>query len=174
MNEKIPEGNKSKINSFSSENTPIIETINSSKIKISDTNPFLKIDIKGLKQEKKVLVIEDDESIRFLITSALEYEDYKVLEAANGVEGFLLAKENLPDLIISDIMMPQMDGFETLTKLKNDPETANIPFIFLTSLHNPASIRLSEELGASNYILKPFKAKEVLQVVDKQIIPTIK
>jgi CheY-like chemotaxis protein len=144
---------------------------------ISDTNPFLKLEIppelRQARENKKILLIEDDDGIRFLVASALRFEDYEVLEAKDGLEGFELAKKCRPHLIVSDIMMPLMDGFETLTKLKEDPVTAGIPFIFLTSVNNPSSVRLSRELGADNFIVKPFKAKEVLEAIEQHITPKI-
>ena len=120
-----------------------------------------------------ILLVEDDPAILKLLEYIFKKE-YSVVLAINGKDALEKISEHKPDLIISDIMMPRMDGYETLTKLKNDPETMNIPFIFLTSVQSPASKRLSRELGASNYILKPFKAKEFLEVINMQIIPNLK
>jgi CheY-like chemotaxis protein len=136
-------------------------------------NPFIKLGV--LKEKaKKILIVEDDEIIRFLISEALQIEKYEVIEAENGLSGFEMAKQYKPDLIVSDIMMPVMDGYELLQKLKDTSETAEIPFIFLSAVNSPASIRLSKELGANNYLVKPFNKKELIPVIQELIKQKLK
>jgi CheY-like chemotaxis protein len=135
---------------------------------IPETNPFLNLEI-SKEKIRKILVVEDDEAIRFLISCSLKYENYEVLEAENGFIGFEMAQKFQPDLILSDLMMPLMDGYEFLAKLKEAPETSLIPFIFLSSVNTPGSFRLSKELGANDFIVKPFNSKEVIPVI-KEII----
>jgi CheY-like chemotaxis protein len=118
------------------------------------------------KKRIKILLIEDDEAIRGIVSSFLAAKNYIVVEAVNGREGLFFAENNFPDLVISDIMMPVMDGFEVLEKLKANPQTTEIPFIFLTSVNNPSAKRLSQELGASDFLQKPFQPKALLKVIE--------
>jgi DNA-binding response OmpR family regulator len=118
---------------------------------------------------KKILIIEDDKPIRDIISMYLQMEGYLVIEAENGAQGFDFARLNVPDLIISDIMMPVMDGFDTLQKIRNTPETSHIPFIILTALETRAAKRLGEELGANEFIVKPFRPKELLETIRNKL-----
>jgi CheY-like chemotaxis protein len=115
---------------------------------------------------KKILVIEDDSTIHQVIVEILENEGYKVFSAYNGKAGIQLAKEVLPDLIICDVMMPGTDGYEVLTDLSGDTATAPIPFIFLSAMVERDNIRQGMELGADDYLPKPFKIGELLKAVD--------
>jgi DNA-binding response OmpR family regulator len=118
---------------------------------------------------KKILVIEDDSSIREVISCYLQKEGYLVIQAENGSLGFEFARRNLPDLIISDIMMPIMDGFDALENIRKTRETAHIPFIVLTSLETHAAKRLAKELGADEFISKPFKPNQLLGLIKKRL-----
>ena len=111
-------------------------------------------------QEKQplVLVIEDNNDIRGYIKQILE-PDYRILEADNGMDGSELALERIPDLIISDIMMPGLDGFEVCNKVKNDTKTSHIPVILLTAKASNDSALEGFEKGADYYITKPFNPK---------------
>jgi DNA-binding response OmpR family regulator len=103
---------------------------------------------------KKILIIDDSNSIRAELASFLSFENYEVIEAEDGLTGFELAKKHLPDLIISDVLLPEMDGFEEFAELRKNPETANIPFIFLTGMTSLSShIRA---LGAEDFFTKPY------------------
>jgi len=115
---------------------------------------------------KKILVIEDDSSTHQIIVEILENEGYKVFSAYNGKAGIQLAKEVLPDLIVCDVMMPGTDGYEVLTNLSGDAATAPIPFIFLSAMVERDNIRQGMELGADDYLPKPFKIEELLKAVD--------
>ncbi len=115
--------------------------------------------------KKKILVIEDNKNILKNINSLLEEEGYIVFTATNGDEGIKNAKENLPDLIISDILMPGIDGYEVLKKLSVYPSTKAIPFIFLTAKTEKEDIRKGMHLGADDYLLKPYKAQEILNAI---------
>ena len=112
-----------------------------------------------------ILVIEDDEEIRNDIADILEYVDMACIVAQDGEIGEQLAREFLPDLIICDIMMPGMDGYSVLLDLQGDPLTANIPFFFLTAKVDRASFRYGMELGADDYLTKPFTAEELIAAV---------
>jgi len=116
-----------------------------------------------------ILVVEDEFDIRENLHELLESEGFIVLTAADGVEGFKLAKNNLPDLIISDVRMPKMDGIQLLNELQSDPETSAIPLIFLSAKVEMTDIRQGMLNGADDYITKPFKADEVLMAIDARL-----
>lgn len=114
---------------------------------------------------KKILVIEDEPPVRANILELLALEDFDAVSAENGFIGALWALENGPDLIICDVMMPEFNGYEVLTTLRGDPVTATIPFIFLTAKADKADIRHGMELGADDYLTKPFTRAELLGAI---------
>ena len=114
---------------------------------------------------KKILVIEDDISIKDNITDLLEVNGYKVFSAVNGYDGLELASEIIPDLILCDVMMPKLDGFEVKKRISNDQTLARIPFIFLTAKTEYSDLRKGMNLGAEDYITKPFENKELIDAV---------
>lgn len=120
----------------------------------------------------KILVIEDDSTVQTLIHKLLTAEGFDVVSASDGVEGLQLAQDQAIDLIISDIMMPGFDGFELLEQLHNCPDTARIPFIFLSAKSERVDMRQGMELGADDYLTKPFTRAELLGAIaarlDKQ------
>ena len=111
---------------------------------------------------KKILVIDDDSAVMALTTKTLESRGFRTLTAENGVVGLEMAKKHLPDLIICDIQMPQLNGYETLAALRQDPTTAAIPFVFLTGLAERKQFRQGMGLGADDYLTKPFSFEELL------------
>ncbi|KAF0095995.1 MAG: LytT family response regulator [Puniceicoccaceae bacterium 5H] len=113
----------------------------------------------------KILVLEDDEQVRLPLVDLLEANGYEVLTAGDGREGIERARKDAPDLIISDIMMPDVDGFAVFEAMQSDPATAIIPFIFLTAKTDPADVREGLGLGADDYITKPFQPKDLLEAV---------
>jgi DNA-binding response OmpR family regulator len=110
---------------------------------------------------KKILVIEDDESVRLVVSLSLEKEGYKVESAAGGEEALEKVIDYSPDLIILDIMMPEMDGWEVLRLLKSNPLTVNIPICILTAKSEIRDMMYATQKGASDYITKPFTSKEL-------------
>jgi DNA-binding response OmpR family regulator len=118
---------------------------------------------------KKILIIEDDSLIIGSIQDLFEYEGYQVFLASNGTEGIAEAKKNLPDIIVSDIAMPGISGYDVLRQLQSDETTSGIPFIFLTAKVEKSDFRLGMELGADDYITKPFKLEELLRAVETRI-----
>ncbi len=118
---------------------------------------------------KKILVIEDDLPIQQVINDILENEGFKVFTANNGKAGINLAKEVVPDLIICDVMMPGIDGYSVLSHLSEDSETATIPFIYLSAKVEKNDIRRGMDLGADDYLLKPFKIDDLLKTVELRL-----
>jgi len=118
---------------------------------------------------KTILIIEDNEDIRENVAEILMLSNYKVLMAPNGKEGIETAQKNHPDLIICDIMMPGVDGYGVLHVLHKDPVTQNIPFIFLTSKSERSDFRSAMEMGADDYITKPFAGNELLNAIESRL-----
>ncbi|HEY9875532.1 MAG TPA: response regulator [Candidatus Obscuribacterales bacterium] len=118
---------------------------------------------------KKILVIEDEETLRHYIIEAMKYLDFEVIGAENGVLGVQLAYKHKPDLIICDIMMPQLDGYGVLNALRREPKTATIPIIFLSAKADRSDIRQGMNLGAEDYLTKPFTIDELGQAVLAQL-----
>lgn len=113
----------------------------------------------------KILVIEDEASIRENILDLLEAENFQALGAANGKVGIEVASQEIPDLILCDMMMPEIDGNGVLKALRSEPVTATIPFIFLTAKAEKTDIRQGMELGADDYITKPCTPQELLKAI---------
>ncbi len=114
---------------------------------------------------KKILIIEDNEDIRENLAEILDLAGYETHTAENGKIGVEMAEKVLPDLILCDVMMPVLDGFGVLNILHKKNQTADIPFIFLTAKSEKADFRYGMNLGADDYITKPFESNELLQVV---------
>jgi signal transduction histidine kinase len=112
-----------------------------------------------------VLVVEDEPVILEIITSLLQEEQYKVLQAPNGQAALALLEDDRPDLIISDIRMPGMDGFELCERVRANPDFAQLPFIFLTGRDERADMRRGMGLGADDYLTKPFDPEDLLTAV---------
>lgn len=116
--------------------------------------------------KNKILLIEDNVEMAENISSILKLADYDVVSAANGKLGIEIAQQRTPDLIICDIMMPGLDGYGVLHIVNNDPELSNIPFIFLTAKTEKDDIRTGMNLGADDYITKPFYGLDLLKVIE--------
>jgi two-component system, OmpR family, alkaline phosphatase synthesis response regulator PhoP len=117
----------------------------------------------------KILVIEDERTTRANIVNFLESEGFKTLAAENGRLGIQLAQEHLPDLIICDILMPELDGYDVLTTLQQETQTASIPFIFLTITATEAGFRQSLDLGADDYLSKPITSEQLRAAILAQL-----
>ncbi|MEG4912948.1 MULTISPECIES: response regulator [unclassified Microcoleus] len=113
----------------------------------------------------KILVIEDEEAIRENILELLEAENFEGIGAINGKVGIKLAIEKIPDLILCDMMMPEVDGHGVIKALRSEPLTATIPFIFLTAKADKVDVRRGMELGADDYITKPCTPQELLKAI---------
>lgn len=117
----------------------------------------------------KILVIEDEVSVRENLVDLLEANDYKVVCAENGFLGAVWALEHIPDLIVCDVMMPEIDGHGVLEALRQSSTTAMIPFIFLTAMADIQSIRKGMELGADDYLTKPFENVDLLKAIEVKL-----
>lgn len=117
----------------------------------------------------KILVIEDEASLREQIVDILSLEGFTVLEAPNGRQGTEIAIQNPPDLILCDIAMPEMDGYEVLETVRGHKRIATIPFIFLTARVDRSFMRHGMELGADDYLTKPFSHAELLAAIQSRL-----
>ena len=113
----------------------------------------------------KILVIEDEKPLLDSILQLLGFSGYESVGAPNGLIGLQMAFDIQPDLIICDIRMPEIDGFDVIKELNSDPSTADIPFIFLTAKADIVDRELGEQLGASAYITKPFVHNDLLSTI---------
>jgi EAL domain-containing protein (putative c-di-GMP-specific phosphodiesterase class I)/FixJ family two-component response regulator len=114
---------------------------------------------------KKILVIEDDSNLRTLILDILELQNFQVILAEDGFTGILLAQQQLPDLIVCDVGLPEQDGYEVLRALRQNPLLTTTPFIFLTAKGDKADLRRGMQLGADDYLTKPFSSEELLETI---------
>ena len=117
----------------------------------------------------KILVIEDNTEVRENIQEILELSNYEVVTAENGKRGVEKAKTEKPDLIICDIMMPELDGYGVLYMLGKTPETNGIPFIFLTAKTEKSDFRKGMNLGADDYLTKPFEEMDLLNTIERRL-----
>ena len=118
---------------------------------------------------KTVLVVDDQEDILDLVRFRLEHDGYRVLTASDGQTGLTLAQAERPDLCILDVMMPKLSGLEVLAHLRADPATADIRVILLTSRGQDADVDRGFELGANDYVTRPFSPKELRRRVHAQL-----
>ncbi|MEC7583609.1 MAG: response regulator [Planctomycetota bacterium] len=117
--------------------------------------------------ERNILIIEDEKLIIVSTQMVLEAAGFTVDSATNGEDGIAKARSMEPDLILLDIMMPGIDGWETLTRLKRDPETASIPVVIFTAREHSRGHQKSTEMGAADYFRKPFEPDELIELVEK-------
>ncbi len=117
----------------------------------------------------KILVIEDEETVRENILELLDAEGFEAIAAENGRIGLSLAQQHLPDLILCDVRMPELDGYGVLSALRSKPETATIPFLFLTAKAAKTDLTMGLDLGANAYITKPFTLVELLSAIEETL-----
>lgn len=117
-----------------------------------------------------ILLVDDELNSRKLVKLLLEREGYKALTAANGEEGLLLAKVQQPSLILLDIIMPKMNGFEMLRRLREDQDTKGIPVVMVTAKGTEHDIATSFRFGAFFHIEKPYETKDLLQKIEAALI----
>ena len=115
----------------------------------------------GATKKKKILVVDDTQDILLVVARRLESWGYEPLTAESGEEGLRIAEEQIPDLVLLDIMMPKMKGRDVCARLKSNPKTRHIPVIFLTALGLADHIKAGLDLGAEDYIVKPFEPAQL-------------
>lgn len=118
---------------------------------------------------ESILIIDNDKKIRDKIGGLLESAGYTVYAACNGIDGLAHARKSNPDLILCDVALPGLDGYGVLRALGNLPETAGIPFVFLTAKSDPVDFRKGMDLGADDYLAKPFRRTDLLLVIETRL-----
>ncbi|MBN1991810.1 MAG: response regulator [Anaerolineae bacterium] len=116
-----------------------------------------------------ILIIDDAVHIRRLVARMLEQAGFSTLQAADGLEGLLLLREQKPDVVTCDISMPLMDGYEFLTAAKESPETRHIPIIVITAIGQEEEVAKASEMGADAYLTKPFSSSNLLETIQTQL-----
>ena len=118
---------------------------------------------------KKILIIEDEQELCDSIAEILKFEGYAPFQSENGHNGLRLANKLSPDLILCDIVMPDLDGYEVLKRFRNEQKRKLVPFIFITALNERKNYRQGMEMGADDYLTKPFTRKELLNAISSRI-----
>lgn len=116
---------------------------------------------------KRVLVVDDEKDVCETISLMLEGAGHETLIAANGEDALKMATDEKPDLVLLDILLPGIDGFEVLSKLKVDTETQRIPIIIVSGKRDAESVLKAKNLGSNEYLMKPFTAQELLKIISR-------
>lgn len=116
-----------------------------------------------------ILIVEDSAQIRSIIAQSLIIEGYDTEQAKNGLDGLEKLKERVPDLILSDINMPKMDGLEFFTTVRENPQWTAIPFVFLTSHSTPEDVQRGKELGVEDYLTKPIEPEDLVKIISARL-----
>jgi len=114
---------------------------------------------------RKILIVDDEPYILNILDFSLDAEGYTVLQAADGEQALQLVRDERPDLVIMDVMMPRQDGFETCRQLKDDPKTSGIPIVMLTARGSREDREIGDMVKADGYITKPFSPQKLLDTV---------
>jgi two-component system, OmpR family, alkaline phosphatase synthesis response regulator PhoP len=114
--------------------------------------------------KKKILVVDDEPNVRRLLDKILN-KNYEVIEAEDGRQAIEMANTRKPDVILMDMMMPKMDGLTACHMIRNDPGTRSIPIIMVTAIGFELNIKLSQQMGASGYVTKPFSSEDLLNKI---------
>ncbi|MEM9897504.1 MAG: response regulator [Bacteroidota bacterium] len=122
-----------------------------------------------LNVKASILVIEDEPHLRATIKDVLSFDGYRVITAPNGKIGVEKAIEHMPDLIVCDIMMPEKDGYQVIQEVRGIQDLDMVPFVFLSAKYSPADLRKGMKLMADDYLVKPFRNKDLLEVVETRL-----
>jgi len=120
-------------------------------------------------EKQKILIVDDEQWVRTLVSRMLE-EEYTVLEAADGEQAAVIAKEEKPGIIFMDLMMPNVDGYAACLSIKTDQETRRIPVVMLTAIGHELNQRFAEEMGADGYMTKPFTRESLLEEMKRLML----
>ncbi|WP_243374454.1 response regulator [Geotalea sp. SG265] len=118
---------------------------------------------------KKILIVEDEESLLKLESILLSSKGYAVVGVMDGNAALQEVKSNRPDLVVLDVMLPEMDGFEVCRRIKENPETSGIPIVMLTAKKSNNDVERGKQAGAEAYITKPFRSAKVIEVIESLI-----
>jgi DNA-binding response OmpR family regulator len=124
--------------------------------------------------KQRILVVDDEPDLVETVSFRLEANGYEVITATDGQDGLTKAREEYPDLIILDLMLPKMNGYEVCTMLKQDSRYQNIPVILFSAKAQEKDERIGRECGANSYVRKPFQAKELLDAIQSLLVATPK
>lgn len=116
--------------------------------------------------KKTILLIEDNFLLLENISEILELENYEVISAENGSKAISILENNIPDIVICDVLMPGINGYEVLKKIRSNPITADTPFIFFTAKSEKVDIDEGLEMGADAFLIKPFEVDDLLRLID--------
>ena len=119
----------------------------------------------------KILVVDDDPSILRLLAHILEHEGYDVITTSNGIKGLQITQKELPDLVILDVMLPGLDGFEVCHRLRKQPSTAQIPVLMLSAKGQPIDKDTGLKVGANEYLVKPINRGDFLAALERLLAP---
>jgi two-component system, OmpR family, phosphate regulon response regulator PhoB len=120
---------------------------------------------------KRVLIVEDQPDIRKLIRMTLEFEDYEIHEASDGVSGLRVARSIKPDLMLLDVMMPgELDGLQVCHQIKKDPESAHVRVVLLTARGQARDREVGREAGADEYLVKPFSPLQLIETIERLLV----
>ncbi len=121
-------------------------------------------------EKKKILIVDDEKDLLIILEKRLTKEGYAVIKADNGKDAIIMAKKEMPDLIMLDILMPEMSGEQAASKLKADPQTKNIPIMFLTCLFTKEDeLMQGHDIGGNVFVAKPYNPDELLSEIKKHI-----
>ncbi|MFH1728080.1 MAG: response regulator [Pseudomonadota bacterium] len=123
-----------------------------------------------MSDKKKILIVDDEPDFIKILKIRLEHAGYEIFEAANGLEGLEILKTEIPDLILLDVMMPDMNGYQFCRKVKSNEKTEHIPIIMVTAKAQESDKYWGLETGAVDYITKPYESSEMLEKIKKHII----
>ena len=120
---------------------------------------------------RKILLVDDHRTVLRLLETILRLQGYEVVYARDGEEGVAVARRELPDLILLDVMMPKLDGFKACRQLKDDPRTSHIPVIFLSARIEDADAETGRRAGGAEFLKKPFKSQQIIALLDRYLAP---
>jgi len=118
-------------------------------------------------EQKRILLVDDHQTVFSLLEAIVRIKGYKLIYAESGQKGIVMARQELPDLVLLDVMMPDIDGFKVCQYLKENPETKDIPVMFLTARGAEGDLETGRKAGADGFMTKPFQTIEVLKQIEK-------
>jgi DNA-binding response OmpR family regulator len=118
-------------------------------------------------EQKRILLVDDHQTVFRLLEAIVRIKGYKLIYAESGQKGIVMARQELPDLVLLDVMMPDIDGFKVCQYLKENPETKDIPVMFLTARGAEGDLETGRKAGADGFMTKPFQTIEVLKQIEK-------